>query len=67
MSSSNQEPRTAVHGRLLPVTIGIPSTLDRPLLGESRHSLAAPLSLWSAISNVAYGSEADLTDHLVQS
>ncbi len=25
-------------GRLLPVTIGIPSTLDRLLLGESRHS-----------------------------
>ncbi len=28
----------AVFGRLLPVTIRTPSALDRPLLGESRHS-----------------------------
>ncbi len=30
--------RMTAHGRLLPVTIGIPSTLDRLLLGESGHS-----------------------------
>ncbi len=40
-------------GRFLPVATLLS---DRLFLGESRHSLAAPLSLWSAISNVAYGS-----------
>ena len=28
----------AAHGRLLPVTIRIPSTLDRLLIGDSGHS-----------------------------
>ncbi len=28
----------SANGRLLPVTIRIPSTLDRPLLGDSGHS-----------------------------
>jgi len=42
--------------RLPSVTWQINATIDRPLLGESRHSLAAPLSLWFVISHVAFGS-----------
>ncbi|TDJ71830.1 MAG: hypothetical protein E2O38_06735 [Proteobacteria bacterium] len=33
--------------------------------GESSHSLAAPLSLWSAISNVAYASSAGTRPGLI--